>query len=48
MSGSILEADMTTVGRWLRDGWRWWIDELTSMVPPRIRRPAAMGGLVGW
>lgn len=39
MSGrGILDADMTTVGGWLRDGWRWWIDELAAMIPPSWRR----------
>lgn len=42
MSGrGILDADMATVGGWLRDGWRWWIDELAAMVPDRWRRGAA-------
>jgi hypothetical protein len=29
---------MTTVGRWLADGFRWWTGELASMVPARLRR----------
>jgi hypothetical protein len=36
----ILDADMATVGGWLRDGWRWWIDELAQMVPPSWRAAA--------
>jgi hypothetical protein len=41
MSGrGILDADMATVGGWLRDGWRWWIDELAAMVPPGWRSAA--------
>ena len=41
MSGrGILDADMATVGGWLRDGWRWWIDELAALVPDRWRRGA--------
>lgn len=38
MSGrGILDADMTTVAGWLRDGWRWWVDELAALVPDRWR-----------
>jgi hypothetical protein len=38
MSGKgILDADMTTVAGWLRDGWRWWVDELAALVPDRWR-----------
>lgn len=33
----ILDADMTTLAAWLRDGWRWWRDELAALVPPRWR-----------
>ncbi|MGL6043315.1 MAG: hypothetical protein ACRC1J_05275 [Sandaracinobacteroides sp.] len=34
----LLDADMATVGRWLRDGWQWWVGELAQMVPSRLRR----------
>lgn len=34
---TILNADMATVGGWLRDGWRWWTDELATMIPPSWR-----------
>ncbi|MGI4881479.1 MAG: hypothetical protein ACRYG4_28790, partial [Janthinobacterium lividum] len=37
---TILDADMTTVGRWLRGGWAWWTQELADLVPPRWRTPA--------
>lgn len=35
MSGGngILNADMATLGRWARTGFRWWWDELAAMVP---------------
>lgn len=33
----ILDADMATLGGWLRDGWRWWTDELAAMVPASLR-----------
>lgn len=33
----ILDADMTAVAGWLRDGWRWWVDELAALVPDRWR-----------
>lgn len=35
---SILDADMATVGVWLRNGWRWWLGELAEMTPPALRR----------
>lgn len=42
MSGrGILDADMATVGGWLREGWRWWIDELRELMP---RTLLAAGG----
>lgn len=34
---SILQADMATLGRWGREGWRWWLGELAGMVPARLR-----------
>lgn len=39
MSGTstILNADMATLGGWLRNGWRWWRDELGAMIPPAWR-----------
>lgn len=37
-AGELLNADMATIGRLLGDGWRWWIDELASLVPARARR----------
>ncbi len=38
MSGrSILQADMHTVGQWIADGMRWWLDQLAAMVPGRLR-----------
>ncbi len=32
-AASILSADMTTIGRWLASGLRWWVDELAGLVP---------------
>lgn len=37
-AGDILNADMATVGRWLRDGVAWWLAELAALVPPAWRR----------
>lgn len=39
----ILNADMTTLARWMRGGLTWWADELRSMVPQGWlpRRPGA-------
>lgn len=43
---AILNADMATVARWLRKGWRWWLDELAGMIPSSwradTRRPATL------
>ena len=37
MSGrGILDADMQTIGRWIAAGVSWWLDELRTMVPPRL------------
>lgn len=42
MSGtSILDADMATVGRWLRAGLDWWFDELRAMVPAALHGAGA-------
>jgi hypothetical protein len=39
MSGNtILQADMHTVGQWIADGMRWWLDQLAAMVPKRLRQ----------
>lgn len=48
MSGtsSVLNADMATVGRWLRTGFAWWTEELSAMIPDRLKRPAAARGPV--
>ena len=32
----ILQADMHTVGLWITEGVRWWLDQLGSMVPKRL------------
>ncbi len=36
-ANTILNADMATVSGWLRSGWRWWLDELTGMIPSSWR-----------
>ena len=33
----ILDADMQTLGNWLRQATRWWLDELGAMVPRGLR-----------
>jgi len=33
----ILNSDMTTVGRWVRQGWAWWTDEILALVPLQWR-----------
>lgn len=38
MSGrGILDADMQTVGRWISTGVSWWLDQLSTLVPQRLR-----------
>lgn len=37
-STSILDADMTTVAAWLRDGFGWWLEELRGLVPAGLNR----------
>jgi Tfp pilus assembly protein PilN len=37
----LLDTDMQTLGQWIGTGWRWWLDELAGMVPPRLRHAAA-------
>lgn len=34
---SILQADMHTVGQWITDGVRWWLDQLATLVPKRLQ-----------
>lgn len=57
MSGvkDILNTDLTTVGRWAREGLAWWLEELASLVPaswrPRSARPSLVAqptGEGGW
>ncbi len=38
---SILNADMATMGGWLREGWNWWLSELAQLVPARLRTIAS-------
>lgn len=37
---ALLDTDMRTLGQWLVQGGRWWIDELQAMVPARWRERA--------
>jgi len=37
-SSSFLNADMATVGSWLRGGWRWWTNEIAAIVPASLRK----------
>jgi Tfp pilus assembly protein PilN len=46
-SASILDADMTTLAGWLRNGFGWWVEELRGMVPAGLNarlgaRPAVV------
>ncbi len=35
---AILDADMTTLARWARSGFDWWVEELRALVPRSLRR----------
>lgn len=35
---ALLDADMRTIGQWLLQAWQWWVDELSGLVPARLRR----------
>jgi len=45
-ANEILNADLGTVARWIRQGVRWWLDELTDLLPrgliARLRRGPAL------
>jgi hypothetical protein len=46
-TGTILDADMTTLVRLGKDGARWWVDELNAMLPGWAHRERkALSGLV--
>jgi general secretion pathway protein L len=40
----VLNADVSLLGGWLRQGWTWWIDELGGMLPAGWRRGGRAGG----
>lgn len=35
---SIFQADMHTVGQWITDGVRWWLDQLATLAPKRLQQ----------
>jgi general secretion pathway protein L len=37
----ILNADMATLGGWLKSGWHWWLEELHAMIPEKWRTALA-------
>lgn len=39
----ILDADMTTISRWVSGGMRWWVGELEHLLPDRLRHARADG-----
>lgn len=47
-AGRLLDADMTTIGRMIAQGFRWWIDELAALVPPRWRGDGGDRGPQAW
>lgn len=36
-SGTLLDADMASLGRSVVAGWRWWTAEMAAMLPPALR-----------
>jgi general secretion pathway protein L len=34
-TADILNADMTTLGGWIKSGWQWWLAELQAMIPDK-------------
>ena len=42
----IMNADMATIGRMLRDGWAWWVNELAAILPTRWRSARKRGFVV--
>lgn len=38
---TLLDVDMTTLGRWLREGFAWWCEELAQLCPPVLLRMAS-------
>ena len=46
-TGTFLDLDMASIGELLRDAWRWWIDELSGLVPRRLQaQEPPMQGLI--
>jgi hypothetical protein len=46
-TGTLLDADMTTLAQGFKDGARWWVDELNAMLPCWAQRERkAISGLV--
>jgi hypothetical protein len=43
-ANAILNADMTTVARWLRSGWQLWVDELGALLPAGLASPRVAAG----
>jgi general secretion pathway protein L len=41
-AADILNADMTTLGGWIKSGWHWWLAELQAMVPEKWRTLLAL------
>lgn len=42
MSGrGILDADMKSLARFTSQAWHWWLDELSTFAPTRLRRPSS-------
>ena len=41
-AASILDADMATLGSWIRTGFTWWQAELYAMIPDRLRRRSGL------
>jgi general secretion pathway protein L len=34
----IFNAELSTIGQWIAQGWHWWLAEMAAMLPARLRR----------
>src|SRR3546814_15081911 len=39
----ILNADMSTIGRWFRTSFDWWLEQLAGLVPASLRKGGSNG-----
>ena len=39
-TGTFLDLDMTSLAGLLRNGWRWWVEEMTALLPLSQKKQA--------